>query len=102
VPTWFLCQNLVELGPVSGEAAMGFVLAARSTSPSLTAALSPDLGMARADFPGGAVRVTGHYDDPAAQTCLHTELQADDPAQEEAVRVCRLTFVIGSVQQIVG
>ena len=49
--------------------------------------------------PGGAVRVTGHFNDAAALTCQVTSADPATPApsREEAILICRSEFVLDSV-----
>jgi len=47
------------------------------------------------------VRVTGHFDDPAASTCVYTEDYTNiGIAPEDAARGCRNTFVVTSITSL--
>jgi len=100
-PSWFACDHHVLVSPIDDHASARIVLAARSPAGEILwyAALHPDLGRTNADFLGDALRLTGHYDDPAALTCHYSPpLQDEDPA--ETVWTCRVTFVITAIAQI--
>ena len=45
------------------------------------------------EFQGVAVRVTGHYDDPAAQTCALTGAGLENFPPDLIVLMCRSSFV---------
>jgi hypothetical protein len=46
------------------------------------------------------VKVTGHFDDPAATTCQRADTNADDYLQAITKLYCRNTFVITSMREI--
>jgi hypothetical protein len=60
-------------------------------------AVPPDLGDLQAKHVGHWVTVTGHFDDPAAQTCVASGEAGVAPTAAEAVEICRSTFVVASV-----
>jgi hypothetical protein len=79
-----------------------FFVAARDdlepgTGPISALAVPPDLGDLQAKHVGHWVRVTGHFDDLAARTCVATGEPAVAPTTTEAVVICRSTFVVESV-----
>lgn len=91
-PAWLACSAF-SLRPVGNTAKVGvphlFVAVDPSTS------LSPE---AATD-----VRVTGHFDDPAAQTCHETVLGGDAATLAPAaatVEQCRGVFVISAVEPL--
>ena len=64
--------------------------------PGLSVAIHPSASLSIAFEPYTQVRVTGHFDDPAAQTCRETQLGDAEtlaPAAETMGR-CRRVFVI--------
>lgn len=69
--------------------------------PMLTVAVDPTSGVSLAG-PNTSVRVTGHFDDPAAQTCQMTEPLPSsvggtpEPAAQ-VIEGCRTTFVVTEV-----
>jgi hypothetical protein len=44
------------------------------------------------------VRVTGHYDDPVAQTCHVADSRSSIKSDAEAVTLCRESFVVTSIE----
>lgn len=66
-------------------------------TPLVALAVPPELGDVQAKHVGHWVRVTGHFDDPAAQACVPTGDPGVAPTADEAVAICRSTFVVGSV-----
>lgn len=67
-------------------------------APQLFVAIDPAIGTMMPDS-GSDVVVTGHFDDPAAQTCHETgSLPGESPAPvAETIERCRNTFVISEV-----
>jgi hypothetical protein len=69
-------------------------------APHLSVGVDPSASLSIPSEPFAQVRVTGHYDDPAAQTCHETALGGDAatlaPAAETIDR-CRRTFVVTEV-----
>jgi hypothetical protein len=52
---------------------------------------------------GTVVRVKGHYDHPAAQTCEYSRQEGEDPSTPEVVVVwCRGLFVATEITEIAG
>jgi hypothetical protein len=69
--------------------------------PFLPVAVPPDLEAEFIALAGSWVRVTGHFDDAIAQTCVVTEGDPNVgavPTQEQAVQICQTSFVLTSVQ----
>lgn len=64
-------------------------------APMLTVAVDPASGVSLGD-PNTSVRVTGHFDDPAAQTCQLTEPSPGQSLEPVALSIepCRQTFVV--------
>lgn len=60
-------------------------------------AAPPDLGDLQAKHVGHWVTVTGHFDDPAAETCTGTADAGIPATTAEAVGVCRSTLVVSAV-----
>lgn len=91
-PVWLSCpQNFVGL--VGETRKVG--------APMLTVAIDPASGISLAD-PNTNVRVTGHFDDPAAQTCQVTEplpssLGGTPEPSAQVIERCRMTFVVTEV-----
>lgn len=101
-PAWLGCGGgLVELKPLPGTSRLPeFLLAVRSQGASVYAVIHPDASTPR-DFANTLVRVTGHYDDPAAQDCVITSWpDANPPSPEEVVHTCRSTFVITEMEPL--
>ena len=71
----------------------------------LPIAVPPNLERAYTRLDGRWVTVTGHFDDAAARTCAVTEGNPGDPAvptQEQAVDICRSSFVLTAVAPLVA
>ena len=69
--------------------------------PFLPVAVPPDLEAEFIELAGRWVRVTGHFDDAIAQTCVVTESDPNlgaVPTQEQAVQICQTSFVLTSVE----
>ena len=99
-PAWFSCEAMIELEPLAETAEAPFVLAARSSGPSLFAVLAPASGIARNVLVETDWLVTGHYDDPAAQACHYTAWPVGagaPPPAGEVIDQCRRTFVLTAV-----
>jgi hypothetical protein len=99
-PAWFSCGSWVSLQPIAAQAGTGgFVLAATTgpnARPQLYVAIHPDALAASANAMGRPLRVTGHYDDPAAQTCRQPEGAFGGPTDppEVVIAWCRSLFVL--------
>jgi hypothetical protein len=68
--------------------------------PPLDVYWNPTSGLKPATFVAGAsVKVTGHFDDPAASTCHITEVPSGQspPAPDQVVLACRETFIVSAV-----
>lgn len=101
-PTWFDCFHLVALNPIPGTSVKPeFLLVARSPEESLFAVLHPGIEALRPHVMDTLVRVTGHYDDPAAQDCVYTSYpDPGPPPADEVVDMCRATFVITAMEPL--
>jgi hypothetical protein len=91
-PVWLSCPQTL-LGLVGETRKVG--------APMLTVASDPASGISLGDA-NTAVRVTGHFDDPAAQTCQVTEplpssLGGTPEPQSVIIERCRTTFVVTEV-----
>ena len=76
-------------------------LAFAGNVPTLDVSMAPTTGVDRAAFvPGAIVRVTGHFDDPAAAGCRLVAAQPgwQLPTPERVVRTCREAFVVTALQ----
>ena len=86
-PAWLACSAF-SLQPVGDTRKVG--------APQLFVAVDPSVSFSPSE-PFSPVRVTGHFDDPAAQTCRETQLgggaQSLAPAAE-TIELCRRTFVV--------
>ena len=99
-PAWFSCESMIELKPPGETAEAPFVLAARTTGPSLFAVLDPASRLTPNNLAGFNWLVTGHYDDPAAQGCQYTAWPVGagaPPTAAEVIDQCRRTFVVTAV-----
>ncbi|MDF2731776.1 MAG: hypothetical protein K0S92_401 [Desertimonas sp.] len=68
--------------------------------PFLPVAVPPDLEAEFTTLAGRWVRVTGHFDDAIAETCVVTEGDPNlgaVPTHEQAVQICQTSFVLTSV-----
>jgi hypothetical protein len=71
----------------------------------LPIAVPPNLERAYTRLQGRWVTVTGHFDDEAARTCAVTEGNPGDPGvptQDQAVDICRASFVLTAVAPLVA
>jgi hypothetical protein len=69
--------------------------------PFFPVAVSPGLETAFAALEGRWVRATGHFGDPAATTCTVGPTGTNTgavPTPEEAVEICRTSFVLTAVE----
>lgn len=92
-PAWLFCSYDAALYPPLFGAPLS------KTAQSLLVTIDPASGIARDSYFDTDVRVTGHFDDPAAQSCEIT----DDPNDyiESAIEACRSTFVVTEVVPLV-
>lgn len=104
-PAWMGCAALVALQPIAVQAGTtGFVLAATTgpnAPPQLFAAIHPETALEASQITGRPLRITGHFDDPAAQTCRQTEPvfdQATVPPPD--ISGCRNLFVLTGFEQL--
>jgi hypothetical protein len=90
-PAWLACSPFSLQAPGDTR---------KVGAPQLFVAIHPSASLSIPSEPYAQVRVTGHYDDPAAQTCRETQLGGDAetlaPAAE-LVEGCRSTFVVTEV-----
>jgi len=66
-------------------------------TPLVALAVPPALGDLQAKLVGHWVVVTGHFDDPAAATCVASGEPGVVPGPAETVAICRSTFVVSAV-----
>ena len=106
-PAWMGCGAWVALQPIGVQAGTtGFVLAATSGPGALNqlfAAIHPDTALVASDIAGRQLRITGHFDDPAAQTCRQTEPVFDEQTPPPPdISGCRNLFVMTAFEQLEG
>jgi hypothetical protein len=105
-PAWFRCWSWVALQPiVVGKGTSGFVLAATTgppALPSMFATIHPETALSSVDIIGERLRVTGHFDDPAAQTCVETEAPFGGPSTppDEVIAMCQRLFVLTGFERL--
>jgi hypothetical protein len=104
-PAWMACGELVALQPIGAQAgASGIVLAATTgpnAPPQLFAAIHPETALESSDIMGRPLRITGHFDDPAAQTCRQTEPVFDETTPPPPdISGCRNLFVLTAFEQL--
>ena len=106
-PAWFGCGAWVQLQAIPAQrAATGIVLVKTSGPPGLPwmfAAIHPETALDALDIIGRTLRITGHYDDPAAQTCRQTGPVFDEntpPPPEQVIPGCQGTFVMTGFEQL--
>ena len=104
-PAWMGCSAWVALQPIAVQSSTaGFILAKTSGPPGLPqlfAAIHPETALEWSDIMGRSLRITGHYDDPAAQTCRQTEPifdQVTPPPPDSSS--CRNLFVLTGFDQL--
>lgn len=105
VPEWMSCGAWVALQPIAAQASRnGFVLAATSGPRGplqLFAAIHPETALDSRDIIGRPLRITGHFDDPAAQTCRQTEPVFDETTPPPPdISGCRNLFVLTGFEQL--
>jgi hypothetical protein len=105
VPAWMACGAWVALQPIAVQSGRtGFILARTSGPPGLPqlfAAIHPETDLEWSDIMGRSLRVTGHYDDPAAETCRQTAPIFDQvtlPPPDTSS--CRNLFVLTAFEQL--
>ena len=89
-PAWLACSPFSLQAP--GDTRKG-------GAPGLFVAIRPSASLSIPSEPYAHVRVTGHFEDPAARTCRETQLGDDEtpaPAAETIER-CRRVFVVTAV-----
>ena len=90
-PAWLGCPPAGSLMLVGETRKLG--------APFLGVALDPASGISWSELVGMNARVTGHFDDPAAQTCIEIGRafgETPGPAAG-AIEACRRTFVVTQV-----
>jgi hypothetical protein len=105
VPAWMACGAWVALQPIAPQpGAAGFVFA-RTSGPSglpqMFVAIHPETNLEWSDIMGRQLRITGHFDDPAAQTCRQTAPifdQATVPPPD--ISGCRNLFVLTAFEKL--
>lgn len=104
-PAWFGCGAWVALQPVVvGRQSTGFLLAATTGPPGLPwmfATIHPETALSSMDILGERLHITGHYDDPAAQTCVETAAPFGEPSDPaDVIAGCRNLFVMTAFERI--
>lgn len=103
-PVWMGCGAWVALQPIAAQAGTpGFVLAATSDPrrPQMFAAIHPETALEASDIMGRQLRVTGHFDDPAAQTCRQTEPVFDEVTPPPPdISSCRNLLVLTAFEEL--
>ena len=104
-PAWMGCSAWVGLQPIAGQAATTGIVLAATTGPrgpsQMFAAIHPETALEASDIIGRMLRVTGHYDDPAAQTCRQTEPVFDEATVPPPdISYCRNLFVLTAFEQL--
>jgi hypothetical protein len=99
-PAWLSCTGLVLLNPLRGTSRQPeYLLVARSQTDPLYAVIHPDIEALRSHVIDTLIHLTGHYDDPAAQSCRYTSWpDANPPSADQVIHQCRSTFVITAVE----
>jgi hypothetical protein len=91
-PVWLACGGPNLLMRVGETSKFG---------PELVVSVDPASGISFSDYLDKNVRITGHYDDPAAQTCRETWRAPDIGATPEpaaaTIEGCRRKFVVTQV-----
>jgi hypothetical protein len=102
-PAWLACDSWVSLDVVRKTATTtSIILAYVTTSNPLLAAIHPT-AEPRDQFMDRNVRVTGHFDDPAAQTCRYAAGSGWPDAEftaSDLISSCRRTFVVTQVMPL--
>jgi hypothetical protein len=89
-PAWLACSAF-SLQPLGDTRKVG--------APQLFVAVDPSVSFSPAE-PFAQVRFTGHFDDPAAQTCRETQLGGGAETLApvaDTIEACRRTFVVTQV-----
>lgn len=93
-PAWLACSSF-SLQPFGDTRKVG--------APQLFVAVDPAVRVSLSE-PFAQVRVTGHFDDPAAQTCRDTQpMPGESPGLRPvavAIGGCRSTFVVTEVTEV--
>ena len=86
-PAWLACSSFSLQAPGDTR---------KVGAPQLSVAIHPSASLSIPNEPYAQVRVTGHYDDPAAQTCRETENAFGGSLAPAAqmIELCRRQFVI--------
>lgn len=104
-PAWMGCSAWVALQPITAAAATTGIVLARTSGPpgllQLFAAIHPETALEADQIMGRPLRITGHFDDPAAETCHQTEPVFDEvtlPPPDTSG--CRNLFVLTGFEQL--
>lgn len=95
-PSWLACSSF-SLQAAGDTRKVG--------APQVFVAIDPSADLSSISEPMMQVRVTGHFDDPAAQTCHETQLgggAASLAPVAETIEQCRRTFVVTDVAPLVA
>jgi hypothetical protein len=95
-PAWLACSSF-SLQAAGDTRKVG--------APELFVAIDPAADVSGVSAPFAQVRVTGHFDDPAAQTCHETQpgVGGESPTPVATmVEHCRRTFVVTEVEPLVA
>lgn len=90
-PAWLACSSF---------ALQAFGDTSKVGAPQLFVAIEPSASLSIPLVPYAQVHVTGHFDDPAAQTCRETQLAGGAESLApvaEMIERCRRTFVVTEV-----
>ena len=99
-PAWLSCTGMVALNALPATSRQPqYLLVAHTTTEPLYAVIHPDIESLRSHAIDTLLHLTGHFDDPAAQSCHYTSWpDANPPSQEQVVHTCRSTFVITAME----
>jgi hypothetical protein len=104
-PAWMACGEWVALQPIGAQAGASAIVLAATTgpgaAPQVFAAIHPETALESSDIMGRPLRITGHFDDPAAQTCRQTEPVFDEATVPPPdISGCRNLFVLTAFEQL--
>jgi hypothetical protein len=93
-PAWIASPTFAvqPSGELLGPPAFG-------VGPFLLIGVRPDEGDPMLRFRGSWVMVTGHFEDAAAETCRASGSNGRIPSVDEAIAICRTTFVLDAIEQ---
>jgi len=86
-PAWLACSSFSLRAPGDTR---------KAGAPELFVAIHPSASLSIPSKPYAQVRVTGHFNDPAAQTCRETQLGDAEtfPPAADLIEFCRGVFVV--------